>query len=257
VWLNGAQITDFQHTEKTTEGIPEKGTICLQIHPGGNGYDQSQARFRNIYIRPLKSTDAVNVRTTEEKAEDFISLFNSKDLTGWVGSKETYGVKDGVLFCCKGTGRNIYTEKEYDNYILRFEFKLEPGSNNGLGIRTPLEGDAAYVGMELQILDNTAEKYSNLHDWQYHGSIYGVVPAKCGFLKPVGDWNFQEIVVDGHHITVNLNGTTIVDADIKEASRNGTLDGKEHPGLLNQTGHIGFLGHGDYVEFRNIRIRPF
>ncbi len=255
VWLNGTQITDFQHTEETTAGIPEEGTLCLQIHPGGQGYDKSQVRFRNIFIRPLDTAPEINVLTEQEKANGFVTLFNGINLTGWVGSTESYGVKDGILFCRKGTGRNIYTEKEYDNFVLRFEFKLEPGTNNGLGIRTPLQGDAAYVGMELQILDNTAEKYSNLHAYQYHGSVYGVVPAKRGYLKPVGEWNYEEVIADGTHITVNLNGTAIVDADIKEASKDGTIDGKKHPGLLNEAGHIGFLGHGDYVEFRNLRIK--
>ena len=260
VWLNGTQITDFQHSKATTAGIPDEGTICLQVHPGGKGYDQSRARFRNIYIRPLESTGPLNELTAEEKAQGFVSLFNGKDLTGWIGSKDTYGVKDGILFCRKGTGRNIYTEKEYDDFVLRFEFKLQPGTNNGLGIRTPIEGDAAYVGMELQILDNTAEKYSNLHDWQYHGSVYGIAPAdktkRYSAFKPVGEWNYEEVIADGNHIIVKVNGETIVDTNIKEASKDGTLSGKEHPGLFNKKGHIGFLGHGDYVEFRNIRIRP-
>ena len=86
-------------------------------------------------------------------------------------------------------GGNLYTEKEYADFIYRFEFQLTPGANNGLGIRAPLTGDAAYVGMELQILDNTAPIYANLHEYQYHGSVYGVIPAKKGFLKPVGEWN--------------------------------------------------------------------
>jgi hypothetical protein len=113
--------------------------------------------------------------------------------------------------------------------------------------------------MELQILDNTAEKYSNLHDWQYHGSVYGIVAAdvskRFSVFKPVGEWNYEEVIADGNHIVVKVNGETIVDTDIKEAVKTGTLSGKEHPGLFNKTGHIGFLGHGDYVEFRNIRIR--
>ena len=199
--------------------------------------------------------EKMNVLTDQEKSDGFEPLFNGKDLTGWVGDTGSYGVKDGVLFCRRNTGTNIYTENEYDNFVLRFEFKLDPGTNNGLGIRTPLEGDAAYVGMELQILDNTAEKYSALHAYQYHGSVYGVVAAKRGALNPVGTWNVEEVIADGTHITVKLNGQTIVDADIKEASQNGTIDGKEHPGLLNKSGHIGFLGHGDYIEFRNIRLK--
>jgi hypothetical protein len=118
-----------------------------------------------------------------------------------------------------------------------------------------MERDAAYVGMEIQVLDNTAPIYRNLKEYQYHGSVYGVIPARREFLKPVGEWNEEEIYIKGNHIRVILNGTVIVDGDIEEASRNGTLDHNEHPGLKNEKGHIGFLGHGSELKFRNIRIR--
>ncbi|MCK4990989.1 MAG: DUF1080 domain-containing protein, partial [Bacteroidales bacterium] len=125
----------------------------------------------------------------------------------------------------------------------------------GLGIRTPLTGNAAYDGYELQILDNTAPVYANLEPYQYHGSVYGIIPAKRGALKPVGEWNSQEDMVKGDDIKITLNGTTIVEANIKDATKNGTADGKNHPGLKRNTGHIGFLGHGSLVWFRNIRIK--
>jgi hypothetical protein len=140
---------------------------------------------------------------------------------------------------------------------MRFEFKLTPAANNGLGIRAPLTGDAAYEAMELQILDNNADVYKNLHIYQYHGSVYGVIPAKRGFEKPVGEWNVQEVLAQGNHIRVTLNGTVILDGDIAEASKNftETLDHLKHPGLSNKSGHIGFLGHGSYLSFRNLRIK--
>jgi len=150
---------------------------------------------------------------------------------------------------------NLFTQKEYSDFIFRFEFQLTPGANNGLGIRAPLEGDAAYVGMELQILDNTAAIYANLQKYQYHGSVYGVIPAKRGFLNPVGDWNTEEVIVKGNQVKVILNGEVILNGDIAEASKNGTIDHKEHPGLLREKGFIGFLGHGSELKFRNIRIK--
>ena len=118
-----------------------------------------------------------------------------------------------------------------------------------------MEGDAAYVGMELQILDNEAPVYKDLHAYQYHGSVYGIIPAKRGFLKPTGEWNYQEVIAKGDHIKIILNGTVILDGDIREATKNGTPDGNKHPGLFNEKGHIGFLGHGSPVKFRNIRIK--
>jgi hypothetical protein len=148
----------------------------------------------------------------------------------------------------------LRTEKQYSDFHLRLEFKLTPGGNNGVGIRF-VKGGAAYNGMEIQILDDYADKYKNLKPYQYHGSIYGVVPAKRGYLKPAGQWNAEEIIADGRRVKVILNGATIVDADLDEASTPETMDHRPHPGLKNERGYIGFCGHGSRVEFRNIHIR--
>lgn len=193
----------------------------------------------------------------QQVEQGFTSLFNGKNLDGWVGNKTSYKAEYGMIVIDpNGTGGgNLYTENEYGDFILRFEFQLTPGGNNGLGIHAPLTGDAAYVGKEIQILDNTAEKYAELHDYQFHGSVYGVIPAKKGFLKPVGEWNQEEVIVQHPNIKVILNGTTILEGDYLEASKNGTPDGKEHPGLQRSSGHIGFLGHGDVVRFKNIKIK--
>lgn len=194
----------------------------------------------------------------------FKPLFNGKDLSGWVyGTKEGKENKQGegyqvdaergVLYSTETDGGNLYTEKEYANFVFRFEFKLTPGANNGVALRTPREGNAAYLGMESQILDNTADKYDKLRPAQYHGSIYDVFPAERGHLKPVGEWNEEEIALDGRHVTVKLNGATIVDANLDDVTDEAVL--KKHPGLTRTSGHLGFLGHGTPVEFRNLRIK--
>ncbi len=185
---------------------------------------------------------------------EFESIFDGKTLDGWVGNTSGYAVENGAIVCLPD-GENIFTEDTYADFHLKFEFQLTPGSNNGIGIRTPKQGDAAFVGMEIQVLDDSDAKYANLKPWQFHGSIYGVVPAKRGHLKKVGEWNSQEIIAKGSHIQVILNGVTILDANIEKAATEGTIDGKDHPGLRRQSGHIGFLGHGDKVSFRNLRIR--
>lgn len=188
---------------------------------------------------------------------DFVRLFDGQTLTGWQlrGQKgDGYGVTNGVLYCAEKGGGNLLTEREYDDFILRFEFKLRPGSNNGLAIRAPLaDGSLAYDGMELQILDDTAEKYARLRPAQYHGSLYDVVPAKRGALKPVGEWNQQEVEARGRRIRVTLNGQVTLDADINAVTDPKVI--QKHPGLFREKGHIGFLGHNDYLEFRNIRIK--
>ena len=186
----------------------------------------------------------------------FHKLFDGKTLNGWTlvnGKGPGYVVEHGILVCPADGGGNLFTKKEYSNFIFRFEFRLTPGANNGIGILAPLKGDAAYVGMEIQMLDNTAPQYAHLLPGQYHGSIYRVVPAKRGFLKPVCDWNREEILADGRHIRVTLNGAVIVHANLNDVTDPAVL--KEHPGLARTTGHIGFLGHGSRVEFRNIRVK--
>jgi predicted dehydrogenase/HEAT repeat protein len=202
------------------------------------------------------------IRTTPdsmwEAANGFVPLFNGVDLSGWMGDTISYLPLDGSIVIDPdrtGGGGNLYTEEEYDDFVLRFEFRLSPGANNGLGIRTPPEGDAAYVGMELQILDDSADQYAGLRPYQFHGSIYGVVPTRRGFQMPVGAWNTQEVIAVGRRIIVILNGTVVVDADIDIARTPRTMDGRNHPGLERTTGHIGFLGHGSVVEFRNLRLK--
>ena len=184
----------------------------------------------------------------------FVSVFNGKDLTGWTGDTKGYVVENGEMVC--KPGGNIFIDKEYSDFVFRFEFKLTPGANNGVGIRAPKDdGNPSYTGMEIQILDDRNPKYKDLHEYQAHGSVYGVVPAKRDHLKPVGEWNSEEIIVKGRQVTVILNGVTIVDADLDKASENGTLDKQAHPGLKNTKGYIGFLGHGDVLWFRNLRVK--
>ncbi|MGQ9606684.1 MAG: 3-keto-disaccharide hydrolase [Thermogutta sp.] len=189
--------------------------------------------------------------TQEEQEQGFVCLFDGTSLEHWQGDTKGYVIEDGVLVC--KPGGNLYTKNEYGDFIFRFEFKLTPNANNGVGIRTPMGCDAAYCGMEIQILDDSGDSYRDkLQPYQYHGSIYGVVPAKRGHLKPVGEWNAEEILCQGRHVRVTLNGVVIVDAQLDKVE---PIDHRDHPGLARESGYIGFLGHGTRVEFRNIRIK--
>jgi HEAT repeat protein len=251
VWLNGELVVDNITLENYWDrGIPifPKGSIELQAH-GTN------LAFRDIYVREINGSD-FNL-TSEEKAQGYEALFNGRNLDNWVGNKTSYVVENEeiVVKPGDGSGGNLYTEKEYSDFVLRFEFKLTPAANNGIGIRAPLAGDAAYVGMEIQVLDDSAPVYANLKPYQYHGSVYGVIPAKTGFQNPLGEWNYEEITAKGTKIKVVLNGTVIVDGDIAGPRDTGTLDHNDHPGLKNAAGHIGFLGHGSELWFRNVRIK--
>ena len=234
--------------------------------------------------------------------EGFVSLFNGKDLTGWCGATHMYGVetikekmrgtgkeKEFQVLACfperhkKGKSGNLCTEKEYRNFILRFEFCMPPNGNNGLGIRISDVGkDSAYNAMcELQLLDDGGSSYydskakqDKLKPYQYTASVYGVVPVlrnnagkqvrgKAGmfaeggsYLHKAGMWNFEEVKVIGSEIEVYLNGILVTKADVSQFKGDGdTPDHRRHPGLHNTKGRIGWLGHGSHVRWRNIRIK--
>ena len=213
--------------------------------------------------RPHPEAVAPRAETAAGTAADgtaeqgFVPLFNGRDLGGWTGDTAGYLVEDGAIVCGP-RGTNLYTTGEWSDFELRLRFRLTPGANNGIGIRAPLAGDAAYEGLEIQVLDDGHERYRGwLKPWQRHGSIYGV-SASTGSteaLRPAGEWNDESIVARGRRVTVTLNGRVIQDVDLGEATAAGTLSGKDHPGVRRTAGHVAFLGHGDRVEYRDIRIR--
>lgn len=197
--------------------------------------------------------------SNEEREQGFVSLFDGKTLKGWqgwLGGLDDYVIEDGVLVYKQGGSKgNLYTIKEYSDFIFRFEFKLTPGGNHGVGIRAPLAARPHLAGMEIQILDDDAPCWAKLKPYQYHGSIYGCVPAKRGHLKPVGQWNSEEIMCRGSLVRITLNGAVILDVDLKILGDKHPNGEPYPPGLKSRKGHVGFDGYGIRTEFRNIRIK--
>ena len=186
--------------------------------------------------------------------EGFRSIFNGQNLAEWAGPIENYEGKDGILKCKEHKGGTIYYNEELTNFMARVEFKLPPGGNNGLAIRYPGHGDTAYHGMcELQILDDGHPMYKTLDPRQAHGSAYGMVAAQRGYLRPTGQWNFEEVTVKGSKIKVELNGTVILDTDLSKVHE--YMAKSAHPGKDRTSGFFGFAGHHDPVEFRNLSIK--
>ena len=249
VWLNGkhvvkdAPLANFFERDKP---IPAAGPIQLQTHGG-------EIRWRNLFLREIPPEEA-NAYLAGLDSGGFEPIFNGKDFAGWAGPVDKNRIADGAILSNHGT---IYTQAEYGDFVVRFEFQVPPGGNNGLAIRYPGEGDTAYVGMcELQVLDNSDAQYAQLKPQQFHGSIYGMVAALRGYLRPQGQWNYQKVAVKGHRITVDLNGTTITDADLSEVDPATFMyPAEKFKGRMRTTGHFGFAGHGAPVTYRHIMLK--
>lgn len=249
VWLNGQMVVDNAIMENYWDRespLFAKGPVCLQTHGG-------EIRWRNIFVREIPAEEANSILAKHE-SDGFVSAFNGKDLTGWAGAADNYEVVDGTIRCKEGKGGILHTSEEYANFAVRLEFLTPPSGNNGLAIRTDGKGDPAYDAMcELQVLDNEHANYAKLDARQYHGSVYGMVAAKRGFLRPAGAWNYQEVTVNGTTIRVELNGNVILNADVSKVTE--FLGDRPHPGKDRKSGYFGFAGHGDAVQFRNVSLK--
>lgn len=251
VTLNGKPVVKNVVMENYyDQAIPifARGPIYLQTHG-------AETRFRNVFLREIPPEEADRELAEIGGKEGFQSVFNGKDLSGWIGAVDSYVVADGAIQCTAGHGGNLLTKDTYDNFVARLEFKLPPGGNNGLAIRAgSADGEMAYEAAEIQVLDDTSERYKDLHEYQFNGSLYGLAPATRGYLRPIGEWNYEEVVVNGDHVTVRLNGYEILSADLAKL-REKPADGRKHPGAARTSGHFGFCGHNEPVAFRNIRIK--
>ncbi len=264
VWLNRQLVVDHAIFENYYDQklpaagrrpVPPRGPIQLQTHGG-------EIRWRNIFLREISPDEATRLLASRG-ADDFQRIFNGRDLSGWAGGVDSVAIRNGILVWQQGKGGVLYWDRELGDFQARLHFKLPPGGNNGLAIRYPGTGNAAYDGMtELQILDenyNTVKQLppdKHIDPRQYHGSVYGMVAAARGYLRPIGTWNFQEVTVEGSRIKVELNGTVILDADVSAVDLATVMGGRAHPGRDRTRGFFGFAGHSDPVEFREIAIRP-
>lgn len=259
VWLNGKMTVDHAILENyydrnskdpvlkaNPRPIPRLGPIQLQTHG-------AEIRWKNLFVREIDGTEANKILAAHGEGTDWKPLFNGKDLTGWQGPVDQYEARDGAIFCIKGKGGTLYTVDEFSDFKVRTEIQIPPGGNNGFAVRYPGKGDTAYVGMcELQVLDDDAPRYAKLDPRQYNGSVYGIVAAHRGYLRPAGEWNFEELTVQGTRIRVELNGTVILDADVSQVSE--YMANSPHPGKDRTSGYFGFAGHGDPVGFRAPRV---
>lgn len=252
VWLNGQLVVKHARMENyfdRTQPVPARGPIQLQTHGG-------EIRWRNVFIREIDGDEANRWLAEQGDTAGFQSVFNGRDFSGWAGPVQNYQVIDGAIICRPKQGGTIFTREQFADFVVRLEFKLPPGGNNGLAIRYPGEGDTAYVGMcECQVLDDHYEQVTGnkLDPRQAHGSAYGMIAAARGYQRPTGEWNFEEVTVKGSTIKVELNGTVILDGDLAKVTQ--FMGDHPHPGKERTSGAFGFAGHDDPVAFRAVRIK--
>jgi hypothetical protein len=250
VYLNDKLVVDHAVMENfwdRSSPLFPRGVIQLQTHGG-------EIRWRNVFAREIPPDEA-NAILAVHGAAGFASVFDGKSLDGWAGAADNYEVVDGAIRCRPSKGGVLYYNKDYSDFAARVEIKFPPGGNNGLAVRYPGTGDTAYSGMcELQVLDDGDPRYAKIDPRQAHGSAYGMVAAKRGYLRPVGQWNFEEVTVKGPKVRVELNGTVILDADLSKVTE--FMANSPHPGKDRTSGTFGFAGHGDPVEFRAVSIKP-
>ena len=247
VWLNDQLVVDGVPMKNGLSGgatpVPARGPIQLQTHGG-------EIRWKNIFIREIPPAEA-NAILNETTAGSFTPLFNGQDLAGWQGAIDKYAVEGGTIV--SQGGGNLFTKSTHGDFLLKLEFKLPTGGNNGLAIRYPGSGDAAYVGMcELQVLDDSAPQHAALDPRQYHGSAYGMTAATRGYQRPIGEWNFQTVRVLGNSIQVELNGTQILDTDLSKVT-DFMKPTFQRP--IPSKGHLGLAGHGPGVAFRSLLLQ--
>ena len=234
----------MQNFWDNAQPLPAKGTIQLQTHGG-------EIRWRNIFIREIPAQEA-NEILKRHSGEGYTCVFNGSTLEGWEGAVENYEVRDGAIVLQTRQGWHVVHEGRFANFAARLEIQLPPAATTVWRYGIPGRGDPAYAAMtELQVLDTNYP--GKLDPRQVHGSAYGMVAAKTGYLRRPGVWNYQEVTVQGSRIKVELNGTVILDADLSQVTE--FMGGSPHPGKDLTEGHFGFAGHSDPVQFRDIAIK--
>jgi hypothetical protein len=244
--INLAEHSDYQ--EIRTKLSKRLATWCEQTN------DQWLVRHR--LPMPGEPESVSSRQASVDDPRGYVSIFNGENLDGWQLRRKDRGgyvVEDGMLVCPSDGGGFLFTEKEYSDFSFKFEFRMEKAANSGIAVRSPLlDSKPAYEGMEIQILDNVGYP-KELKPTQYHGSLYDVMPARKGALRPVGQWNSEEIRCVGRRITVTLNDIPVLDANLDNIKDPAVLE--KHPGLNRAGGHLGLLGHGSRVEFRNLQVK--
>lgn len=257
-------------TDLWIDGVRQSGPDCLGNPLLEGGWDDmaksgplvfeardAPAELVQVMVRELETEEAV-AYLSGRGSDQRKALRIAEDMVGWAGATEAVEIRDGMMTWKEGErGKILYWADALRDFEFEFEFKLTPGANNGVVLRYSGSGRAIHSSIcEIQIVDQDYAAVSKPIDFRKtHGSAYGMVAARQGYQHSVGDWNYQKITLHGSQVVVELNGTRILDADLRAIPEAELLGGKRLDGLERESGYVGFAGHGDPISFRNIFVR--
>lgn len=243
VEVNGQKVVDHAIMEnfwyKNRQiPLPPAGPIMLQSTTGG-------LRWKEIQVRAVPAEEANSVLRGDDASGGFTPLFDGKGFEGWAGAVADYEVVDGAFQVKKGKTGTLHTALALTDFAVRMEFKLPPGANSGVVLRYAGEGIPSVNSLcEVQVVDDTHVRNMHLEPSQKNGSALKLVAGFTGYLRPAGEWNYQEITAQGNHVKVELNGTVVLDSDLPMRKK-------------FESGFLGIVGQLDPVAYRNVAIKNF
>ncbi len=184
--------------------------------------------------------------------QGFVALFDGKDLSHWhVMGGDVWKIENGELVCTRGGAGWLRSDRIYDDFVLRLEFKLEKGANSGVYIHAPLYGRQSAVGNEVQIMDSYGKKPTT----GTCGALYGIMAPAVEASKPAGQWNELEITCRWPLIKTVLNGKVLYEVNMEDEKFNAQVEYGRKPRQRMRRGWIGLQSHTRSVRFRNIYIK--
>ncbi len=283
-WINGVPASYL-----IDEGA-DSGFIGLQVHSIGEDQKAgTEIRWKNVQILTdslqkyptkisLEPVITKNNLTHHEKEEGWKLLWDGETTKGWRGAKldhfpeEGWQIENGELTVLPSgggesqAGGDIVTDKQYDNFEFKLDFKLTEGANSGIKyyVNTDLnKGEGSAIGLEYQLLDDARHpdaKLGNHEGSRTLASLYDLIQADTTkYVKPIGEWNSAHIISNNNHVEHWLNGIKVLEYERSSDNYKKLVSESKYKIWPNfgeaEKGNILLQDHGNKVTFKNIKIK--